>query len=305
MRRFAAVIPLLAVVAVLVPATSASAAAKVGVGDNSPQIFTDPLYRALNSKITRLIVPIDTVANGGPDLAQLDAYMIGAGLTGTEVLVTFNYTRDHAQRFNTSRDLPSVKAYEKHFKAFRARYPKQKLYSPWNEINHFSQPTFRNPKRAAQFSNSANKLCRGCKIVAGDFLDQLGLEKKFFPTFRKNLNFKPKYWGLHNYSDTNRFRNKGTKAFLKMTKTGEVWLTETGGVVQLCPNNCSFNYDEARAKRAIDFMFKLANSSKRIKRLYTYAFYGAPRTARFDAGVVGPDGKPRPGYFALKAKMNP
>ena len=37
-------------------------------------------------------------------------------------------------------------------------------------------------------------------------------------------------WGLHNYIDANRFRTRGTRALLKAVK-GDVWFTETGGLV--------------------------------------------------------------------------
>ena len=37
-------------------------------------------------------------------------------------------------------------------------------------------------------------------------------------------------WGLHNYIDANRFRTRGTRALLRAVK-GDVWFTETGGLV--------------------------------------------------------------------------
>jgi hypothetical protein len=40
-------------------------------------------------------------------------------------------------------------------------------------------------------------------------------------------------------------------------------------------------------------MFKVAKANKRIKRLYVYSWFGAPRSARFDSGLVGTNGKPR------------
>jgi hypothetical protein len=61
-------------------------------------------------------------------------------------------------------------------------------------------------------------------------------------------------------------------------------------------------------------MFKLANrydSRKRglrskITQLYVYQWWGAPRGARFDAGLVNPDGSPRKAYrvFAKTAKKH-
>ena len=68
--------------------------------------------------------------------------------------------------------LPTVSQYTKAFKAFRARWPQVKVISPWNEANHRSQPTFKNPKRAAQYYNVVRKYCRGCKIIAADVIDE-------------------------------------------------------------------------------------------------------------------------------------
>ena len=68
--------------------------------------------------------------------------------------------------------LPSQKAYEKAMKAFFAGFPTIKVVSPWNEANHFTQPTSRSPADAAKFTNTVAKLCQKCKIVVADILDQ-------------------------------------------------------------------------------------------------------------------------------------
>jgi hypothetical protein len=65
----------------------------------------------------------------------------------------------------------------------------------------------------------------------------------------------------------------------------------------------SFPYSESRAARAIKYMFKLASSNSRLKRLYIYQWTGSERGVRFDAGVIGPDGKPRASYFAVKNQL--
>ena len=187
------------------------------------------------------------------------------------------------------RKLPSTSQFKREFKAFRKRYPFVRDYSPWNEINHQSQPTFRKPKAAANGSTTSSaRACRGCTIVAADVLDQAGLEK-YLRTFKRYANGSPRLWGLHNYSDTNRFRSRGTKALLR-TVRGSIWLTETGGIVRFAD---AFPYNEQRAARATKFMFKLARSSSRIKRLYIYSWLGEQRGARFDAGLVIPDGSAR------------
>ena len=128
--------------------------------------------------------------------------------------------------------LPTTRQYTKAFRAFRKRYPQVKVISPWNEANHRSQPTFKNPKRAAQFYNIVRKYCRGCKIVAADVIDEPNMER-WLKDFRKTA-VKPRLWGLHNYRDTNKRKGQklgGTKRLLKAVK-GEVWLTETGGIVR-------------------------------------------------------------------------
>ena len=297
---------LVALVALTAPA-AAEAKAKVGVADNSPLIFSDAKYLALKSAFTRKIVPIDTISKGGADLTELDQYMAAAGRLGIEVLITFNPTRAHFTPGRSKKaDLPSTASFTKEFKAFRKRYPSQKVFSPWNEINSPSQPTAFNVKRAADYSNIAAKNCKGCKIVAGDFLDISNLTR-YYGQFVKRLKFKPKYWGLHNYGDTNRFRNRATKLFLKLTKKGEVWLTETGGFAKFCKadGTCDFPYDEARQVKAINQMFKLANSNRRITRLYIYEYRGKPASERFDAGLINADGSVRQAYNAVKAKTAP
>ena len=54
----------------------------------------------------------------------------------------------------------------------------------------------------------------------------------------------------------------------------------------------SFSYSLSRASKALGCMFTLAKSNKRIQRLYVYQFNPAadPQNARFDAGLINPDG---------------
>jgi hypothetical protein len=37
-----------------------------------------------------------------------------------------------------------------------------------------------------------------------------------------------------------------------------------------------------------------------LTRLYVYKWFGAPPGARFDAGLVGPDGTPRPAFYVVR-----
>ena len=51
-------------------------------------------------------------------------------------------------------------------------------------------------------------------------------------------------------------------------------------------------------------MFTLAKSNSRISALFFYQFNPAPdlATATFDAGLINPDGSPRPGYAVVKSR---
>jgi hypothetical protein len=272
----------------LVVPSSAQARFAIGIGDQHVESFSQPLFKDLNFRYARLIVPWDALRRPD-DLARIDAWLAAAQVSGIRPLVTFEHSRVNVRK------LPSTGQYKREFKAFRKRYPFVRDYSPWNEINHQSQPTFRKPKAAARFYNVVRANCRGCTIVAADVLDQAGLEK-YLRTFKRFANGSPRLWGLHNYSDTNRFRSRGTKALLR-TVRGSIWLTETGGIVKFAD---VFPYNEQRAARATKFMFKLARSSKRIKRLYIYSWLGEHRGARFDAGLVNPDGSARAAFHVVR-----
>ena len=114
----------------------------------------------------------------------------------------------------------------------RARYPWVRTWAAWNEANHKKQPLFRKPKRAAQFYNVMREECRGCTIVAADVLDSSNM-LPWLATFKRYARH-PRIWGLHSYTDTNHFkplRATSTRALLRAVR-GQVWLTETGGIVR-------------------------------------------------------------------------
>jgi hypothetical protein len=106
----------------------------------------------------------------------------------------------------------------------------------------------------------------------------------------------PSIWGLHNYSDTNRFHATGTRAVLADT-TGQLWLTETGGIVKLSGD---FPFSLSRQTKATSYMFTLAGLSRRITRLYVFQWTGGVTAReRFDAGLTDVHGKPRPAYCVI------
>jgi hypothetical protein len=107
-------------------------------------------------------------------------------------------------------------------------------------------------------------------------------------------------WGLHNYIDANRFRTRGTKALLRAVK-GDVWFTETGGIVRRT-NNTGLKLPQStrHAARVTTYVFKLAALSKRVKRVYFYHWSPAPTpNATWDSALVDKHDRPRPAYEVL------
>lgn len=291
-------------------APSAQARIVAGLGDQHWETFRNPLWQDLKIKKVRYFIPYDS-AQDPVQLNEVDQYMAESRRAGVEVLVHFNSRRGcfvngrYLKRVARCK-APSVSTYKTAVKTFANRFPYVKTYGAWNEANHISQPTFRRPKLAAQYYKALRQVCRRCKIVAGDLLDQ-GDVAKYARAIQRNVGRRAKLlWGLHNYSDSNRFRTKGTVKLLKAVK-GEVWLTETGGITVFDGSNLRPN--ERKAARAMRHVFKIARryhtkrrGYARITRIYAYDFGPTPTGSRFDASLLNPNGVARLTYKAFKTE---
>jgi hypothetical protein len=294
----------------LVAAPAANAAFTVGIGDQDPAMFNNGLWKDLKLKKVRYLTPWNAAKDPG-QLAETKGYMDAARAAKQEVLVHFTAIRGCFNDGKYSRSkkckAPSVAAYTSAFKAFKKQFPYVKVYGSWNEANHVSQPIRNNPTRAAQYYTALKRNCKGCKVIAGDLLDSSNL-RSYASRMNSALKGKARIWGLHNYADVNRKRSRGVTTMLR-TVPGEVWLTETGGIVAFAGAN-GFKPSETAASRAISYMFSLAAKydsklpgyRSRVTRLYPYEFNGADAGARFDAGLLRPDGTPRKGYATFKSK---
>jgi hypothetical protein len=273
------------------PPAAAPNGLAVGIGEQGSAMFIDQRFKSLGITRARLVVSYDTT-DVKFERGIVDGWLAAAAAAGVEPFITFGHSRVNPKK------LPSVEEFRSSFQAFQKRYPAVRVYAPWNEINHPSQPTSTAPARAAEYYNVVKAECPKCTVLAGDVLDQPGMGS-YLKQYRGHLKGTPAIWGLHNYSDTNRFRSSGLRELLR-TVSGDVWLTETGGIVQFGKN---FPRNEQRAARAVSYALRLARRNDRVKRLYLYNWTGAKPTDRFDSGLVGPDGKPRPGYRALRKAL--
>jgi PKD repeat protein len=273
----------------------------IGISDNQPATFADPNFQVLKLRYARLVSPWNAIFT---EPARLDAWLQNARAHGIRPLVSFEHSRGQACPGKRCKG-PSVAQYKRAWKAFHKKYPWVKDISPWNEVNSATQPTGKRPDLAAAYYNVVRGSCHGCTIVAADLLDAPNI-RRYSAAFLAKAKGKPRLWGLHNYTDTNRFRSRGTNALLQTVK-GTVWLTETGGVVRFVTQKgvVALPKSETRAKKAMDYMFRLAEANAhRIKRIYVYQWKINNPSDRFDAGVVRPNGQPRPSYNVLSVNAS-
>lgn len=273
----------------------------VGISDNNATTFDDPNFQVLKLRYARLVSPWNAIFT---EPARLDAWLQAARAHGARPLVSFEHARGMVCPGRRCKG-PSTAQYTRAWNAFHKKYPWVKDISPWNEVNSATQPTGTNPGLAAAYYNVVRARCRGCTIVAADLLDSSNI-RRYVIAFSANAKGKPGLWGLHNYTDTNRFRSRGTKALMESVR-GTIWLTETGGVVRFVTQSgrVALPKSESRARKAMEYMFRLAEANDaRIKRIYVYQWKVNNPFDRFDAGVIRPNGTPRPSFNVLSVNAS-
>lgn len=303
--RLMKIVPL-AVLAAAILAPSADANYRVGLSEQSPALFSQPAWQSLKLKRVRYIVPWDYYKDAGQH-GEVTSFLGAAHAANQDVLVAFTarrgcYTNGKYSKSSACR-APSTSAYKSAVTRFHKEFPYVKTFSPWNEENHVSQPTHSSPKRAVQYYDTLRRACKGCTVMAADVLDQSNVTS-WLRSFLHASHGRGAIWGLHNYKDVNRKQSKGLTSVLR-TVPGQVWLTETGGIVTFLPQ---FKTSLSRSASATKYMFQLADryDSKRsgnrskLTRLYVYRWFGEPKGARFDAGLVNPDGSARSALTQFK-----
>jgi hypothetical protein len=272
-----------------------------GLGDESAKMFTNSYWTRLNTRIVRYIAPYDAAVHRD-SLNNATSFIRAAEAAHVQVLVAF-YHSEH-----TPTRLPSVADYQYDVRKFVKLFPRVTQYQPWDEANRGNVPrAFSSPsaRAAARYYRALIRACTRCTVLGLDVLDQ----QYFRSTLRYIAEFKseigrlrtrmPTVWGLHNYVDVNHLESSRTRQITRAFG-GAVWLTETGGIVKFA--NSFSNRNGAgltRASKVLRYMFNVAASQPRIKRLYVYNWTGGISSSRFDAGLMNSRGQPRPGYLIV------
>ncbi|MFI5004930.1 MAG: hypothetical protein ACHQE6_07945 [Solirubrobacterales bacterium] len=297
------------------PAATATAARShgpsfmTGVGDGQAEMFGNPLWQQLHTQIARYVVPYDAAAR--PYSLQLaTAWIRAAEARHVRILVAFYHSEYTPTR------MPSVATYKRDVAKFVRLFPHVREYQSWDEANRgnvssgsarFSSPS---AVEAAKYYQALKRSCLPCTVIGLDLLDQNNISStlSYIAEFKREIyrlqTLMPSVWGLHDYSDLNRFESWRTRD-LVAALGGQVWLTETGGIVKFggaFPNNRGSGL--ARAARVLRFMFSVAASNPRIKRLYIYNWTGGNSRTRFDAGLMNIHYQPRPGYLVVCKQLH-
>jgi hypothetical protein len=316
-RPFRTVLPVLALAAALAVPAGASAAATVGVSDQQASTFTNPLFKPLRLKVARYIAPYD-VTSESTEKTNFEAWLKAAKKAHETILISFEHSRD-GSKYRTA---PSVSTYTKALKAFKKKYGSSFDITPWNEVNvcqaagrQEGQPSkicksATGPKLVAQYYSAARRVFPTRKVTAIDILDgaNVGGAVSYLKKFKRYVSGKPKYWGIHNYSDTNRGSYSRTARLIKTIgdRSAQVWLTETGGQLKLrgVYAGGSEATAEKKAATALKCMFSMPRKYPQIKRLYVYQFNGAPDSNDFDAGLINLDNTKRLGYAVVQKRQS-
>jgi hypothetical protein len=280
-----------------------------GIGDDQNEMFVNPLWKQLHTQIVRDIVPYDAAAR--PDeLQRATEWIRAAEAQHQRILVAF-YHSEH-----TPSRMPSVAVYKRDVAKFVKLFPHIREYQAWDEANrgdvHSGAAQFSSPTAVedAKYYQALKRSCLPCTVVGLDVLDQEVIYQTldYIAEFKREIyrlrSVMPTVWGLHNYSDLNRFESWRTRD-LVAALGGEVWLTETGGIVKFggaFPNNHGSGLK--RAAKVLRFMFGVAASNPRIKRLYVYDWTGGTAKTRFDAGLMNAHYKPRSGYVVVCQQLH-
>jgi len=298
--RLLLLFPAVALLAIFAPTPALTRAAVskpspvVGIADQKPGFLADPAFLSLGVRYARVAVAWDALRTDW-QVDELDRWMTAARTAGVEPLVTF----DHSRLAGRIRFLPTPAQFQAQFRAFRARYPWVHDFSTWNEANFGGQATGKHPELAARYYLALKRACSACRVLGADLLD-LPSTPAWVGRFVKVAG-QPRYWGFHNYVTANRLDTSRTKQLLKVT-TGQIWLTETGGLVAKRNKSLiSLPQGKAHAAKVTRFILRdIAGLSPRIARVYLYQWEAGGSSETWDSGFVGSDGQARPALGVLK-----
>lgn len=290
--------------AALVLTPSASARPVIGMGDQNPAMFTQPLFTQLHLGTVRSFIRWDAIASPST-MAQERAWLAAARAHHETTMVTIS-----TSEYTSDAHLPTVAEYRSRVGALvRALRPLGVDYwGTWDEANHPTQPTSNHPTQVARYFTAMRAFCAGCRIVGLDVLDQTGVATyvdRYYRALSPAERRASRIVGVNNYGDVNYQRTSGMTTILQAVRRHvarpRVWLTQSGAIVSL---GRRWPCDEARAADRMGYLFTLLHHFDAvIDRVYLYNWFGTNCTSEMDTGVVNADGSARASYTVLRDQL--
>ena len=195
------------------PRAHAAASYLTGIGDESTEMFGDPNWKQLHTKIARYIAPYDAAVKPfSLDKAKL--WMKAAEWQHMQILVAFYHSE------YTPTKMPSVASTSTTCRNSSKTFPHVKQYQSWDEANRGNiRGVLASPSAsaAAQYYQALLRVCKGCTVLGLDVLDAENISPtlQYISEFKREIGklrtVMPKIWGLHNYSDINRLQSFRTR----------------------------------------------------------------------------------------------
>lgn len=267
----------------------------VGIGEEKPYVFEDPRFTKLGIRHARYDVGWDSM-DDRHQTQVLRNWLKVARAHRVVPLITFDQSR-RAHRLHV---LPSVRDFRHEFRIFRRRFPWVNEFATWNEANLCPEPTCHQIARVVGYWKAMGRECPHCKLLAAELLDVRDASN-WMAQFIADAHTQPRYWGLHDYLGANRLDDVSTRAAARVAR-GEIWLTETAGLVHRRgqKKHPGFPENPAHAARVTGYLLShMVFVSPRITRIYLYEWNAVNRFDSWDSALIGYNQKPRPAYRVL------
>lgn len=272
----------------------------VGIGDQKIDMFHDERFEELGIRRARLVVPWD-VFHIDWQLGDVDRWLRAAKEADIRVFVSFTHSREKGRR----RELPSPERYQREFKKFRKRYPWVKEFAIWNEANHCGEPTCRREALIAAYYRKFRQACKHCDLTPAALLDMPNMVD-YVREVTKELGFEPKQWALHNYLDVNRKSTSRLRKLLREVE-GDIWLTETGGIVERRnrrKETVDFEESVKHAGEVTRFLLdKVVHVSSRVRRVYLYHWNSRTDRDSWDSALIDHEGDERTAFRVVRNRL--
>ena len=143
---------------------AAQAKLTVGIAENNPGMFADPLFDAAQGQARALVVSWNVATAGDDEINRVIDYLAAAQAAGVDAagdLRARARRRDDLQPAQEPQEGAVQAADGKQYEAACAPsrlFPKVRNVVAWNEINHFTQPTYKTEGRREVHDDRAQGL---------------------------------------------------------------------------------------------------------------------------------------------------